>query len=864
MPKIPPLSLCGIFFYATIIACFGDEGGIREVDIPPPVLIAPQEGWSVTDYALAFTWQRQSFDASEEDDPQSESWSVDKYQIQVARHNDFSAPVIDRIHDAPGVDKSRLEPGDENDEEALEIQEMLMHWRETTYFPGNILSGGKWYWRVRPADLADQVWTQPVSFTINSDNTKIPPSRILSPDAPLFSFDMYDSDGGGWGEAPDWQAYWNFFPGDIQPYVAFAVPHEGWGGYDSPARGSGGKVVTYPEFIQPLTDLNIPVLIKTGGPDGDPQNYLSTAELEYLYRNHPNVHGVVTGENTWQFIDGIENPVYREHEVRWLQNVIKISGKYGKYVVAGEGSYAFAWDKYLGVEAPENNPREENDYEWLNPQVLVDNPSTFIPASKSNIFWSYHEMDSAVFGASISGLVEHHGVWAEAWYWGDAGFSNGVFKEEKVNTGDFTTMPHTIWLQTMLMGVARGATVYHFGGESGVSDDRGIYDVQKDAIVDEDGVIYVDDFGAVNGHQYSSFWDMYGNSTLGFKRYIVPFIRAVTGHGMIPTKQQARSEIKIAVDPGPVEGDKGNFICYGHYATLYRNTYGIRNFIEVTEDMEEGDIEGSNSGCRFELTSNNGRYYFIPVIPHPADAFDLGNIELVSIQDLQDADHVTGLFNSRYPDQFTGDAWMSRVDNLYYVTNSHENVNEQQTFSLNFNGRLRSFSGNSLPHSYLLAATNAAQDGIWFHANAEHGPEYTDHRTTTVEMEWTVEPAVSVSPEGALTAQSWNPATGILSLTLSHAAGAVAVSAEIDSPAVSVPLEIIDVSYDAQQASMSIVFNSEPGAVYVLEYSTTLAQGDWLPLNEGIVAQDTRTSVVDAFPDINAPRTVWLRIRKRD
>ena len=108
------------------------------------------------------------------------------------------------------------------------------------------------------------------------------------------------------------------------------------------------------------------------------------------------------------------------------------------------------------------------------------------------------------------------------------------------------------------------------------------------------------------------------------------------------------------------------------------------------------------------------------------------------------------------------------------------------------------------------------------------------------------------------------PVTGILSLTLSHAAGAVAGSAEIDSPAVSAPLEIINVSYDAQQASMSVSFNSEPGAAYVLEYSTTLAQGDWLPLNEGIVAQDTGASVVDAFPDINAPRIVWLRIRKRE
>ena len=38
---------------------------------------------------------------------------------------------------------------------------------------------------------------------------------------------------------------------------------------------------------------------------------------------------------------------------------------------------------------------------------------------------------------------------------------------------------------------------------------------------------------------------------------------------------------------------------------------------------------------------------------------------------------------------------------------------------------------------------------------------------------------------------------------------------------------------------MFVSFNFKPGAAYVLEYSTTLAQGDWLPLNEGIVAQDS-------------------------
>jgi hypothetical protein len=758
-----------------------DPYPIRRVDIQPPILIAPQQGWEVTDYALAFTWQRQSYDATGDNEEGSEgsgnSWSVDKYQLQVSRTADFAQTSIDVLHDAPGIDQSRIEKGDEFDEESQEIKEMLRHWTETAYLPSKTLEDGIWFWRVRPADLPNETWSEAPTFTVTSVTTKIEPTRIISHDKPLFSFDMYDSDGGGWGNTPDWKTYWDFFPTDIKPYVTFAIPHEGWGDYGSPSRGQSGQVVTYEQFLQPLTDLNIPILIKTGGPDGDPQNYLSTTELENLYKNHPNVQGVVTGENTWQAIDGWSNPVYREYEVKWLQNIIKISGKYGKYVIAGEGSYAFAWDKYLGVEAPENNSQNVNDYEWLNPKILTDNQGTFIPSAKSNIFWAHHQMDSAVFGASIAGLVEHHGVWAEAWYWNDAGFSKGVFGNEFYNNGDFSTMPFATWLQTMLKGVARGATVFHFGGESGVSENRGIFDAQQDALVDENGILYYDDDTGVSGTQYSSFWDMHGHATLGFKRYIIPFIQAVVNNHMIPTKEQVRSAIKVAVDPGPVESDKGNFICYGHYATLYQNTYGINDMITVHATMDEGEIEDSSSGCRYELIPNNGRYYSIPVIPHPATSFSLDDIDLVSINDLQDPQAVRALFNSKYPDQFTGDAWMNRVNNMCYVTNSHENTNTQQTFGFTYTGALQSLSGNSMPHSYLIASITSEQNNIWIHANAEHGPEYTDSRTTTLALKWTQEPStLTVSPSSALVSRSWDAASKILTLSLSHANGSVDVT----------------------------------------------------------------------------------------
>ena len=749
------------------------------VNLPASQLIAPLTDWDVTDYALSFTWQRQNY-VSEDS---TEDWSIDTYQLQVSRTDDFLKPELDVLHDAPGQDTSKLDPYDSydsNDEEFLELLDSLRHWTQSVYTPDVLLEAGEWYWRVRAADLPQRPWSDAVRFHITTDDEKATPIRPLSPESPLFSFDMYNSDSGEWGSTPPWAKYWQFFPEAIQAYVAFAVPHEHWGSYDSPARGNDGEVVTYADFIQPLTDEGIPVLIKTGGPDCDFQCYLSTTELENLYRNNPNVLGVVTGENTWQFIAGVYNQSFREDEVRWFKNVIRISAKYGRYVIAGEGAYAFAWDKFFGRESPvthDSEGEETGDYEWLDPDFLRENRNTFIPSPKSNIFWSYHEADSAVLGAWLSDLVAHQGIWAEAWYWSDAGFSDGIFEEQTASGADFTSMPVTFWLQTMLMGVSKGAVVYHFGGESGVTEDRGIYDRNKDAIVEDDGQLVFDDAGEPSGRQYTSFWDMAGNNTLGLERYIIPFIEAVTDQGLIPAKQEVLSQVEIAIDPGPVESDKGNFVCYGRYSSLYRATYGIRDFVETDADTTEDTIVSTPTGCRYELLPNTGRYYFIPVLPYPTNENPVEGVDLVRIGELTELDDVTRIFDSRYEDEYSGDAWMVRIGNSLFVTNSHENVDQAQTYGVLLDGDLESLSGRVQPHAYLLGSIGTAGDHIWLHANAEHGPEYTDDRTTVVQMEWSDEPTFTVTPSSALMEWSWD--AGRLSLVLSHENGAVEVVASL-------------------------------------------------------------------------------------
>ncbi len=147
----------------------------------------------------------------------------------------------------------------------------------------------------------------------------------------------------------------------------------------------------------------------------------------------------------------------------------------------------------------------------------------------------------------MSGLVENHGIRAEAWYWTDAGFSSGVFTES-TEAGEFATAPQTFWLQMMLKSFATGAAVYHFGGEYRLSENRGFYDRSQDAAVDKDGFIYEDQLNQGNGIEYSTFSYMNGNSTLGFEWYTIPFIRAVTSKQLILTKNAISQEIKLAID----------------------------------------------------------------------------------------------------------------------------------------------------------------------------------------------------------------------------------------------------------------------------------------------------------------------------
>jgi hypothetical protein len=399
---------------------------------------------------------------------------------------------------------------------------------------------------------------------------------------------------------------------------------------------------------------------------------------------------------------------------------------------------------------------------------------TIIWAPKNNIQWSYHHADSMVLGAWLSGLTTHLGLWSEAWYWSDAGYTTVFSEEYQTQTdADFSAMPYALWVQMQMMSASKGAVFYHFGGESGVVNDIGEYDAETDTVYWGE----IEDGDKSRGPVFG-MWDMYGHALPAFSRYVAPFIEAVTEHQMIPTKAEVLAEVKVAVRPGPVEARKGSFACYGDFSPLYLATYGIENWVDTPRNMNDDEFMEAYdppTGCRTDLMPGSGRYYWIPMLPHPIEDLPDADVHVVDLDELPDEAAVSAIFDSRYPERATGDAFISMVGDVVYITNGHENTDGAQSYSVPLSGRVTQLAGTAHPHAYLVVKRGAA-GGLVIHANANHNGPYTDDRTTDLALSSATALSVTVTPAEALVSQDW--ADGVHRVVVSHADGAATIAVD--------------------------------------------------------------------------------------
>lgn len=709
-----------------------DEGGDSEWE--KVQTLYPAEGWDLTDVAVSFRWYSQII---LEDD---EVTSAKRYQLQVDDSDDFSSPEIDHIQTGPRASY-------EDDEESF------FQWNQIAYMPPKLLSARSYSWRVRVVDEDNKgPWSEAVRFQVNDDHSHATLVREISPSAPLFSFDMF-FDSGNEGLLNKIPEIHTRFPASVQPYVAFAIQNETIGMNPELDDGFDG---TFTDLLRPFAAADVPILIKTGGPDKDFQQFADLAELEYIFQTQPNVIGLLEGETFWDFIDSEDNSSIYEEHVTWYKRSFQLAAKYGRVVVFGNGNDEdFVWDRFLGQE---NSSRP-----WMEPDEIREVAANLIPTAKNNIPFGYYHAESAVMGAWLSGMTENWGVWSEGWAWGSIGYDS-LFGEQLAgnpNDPDFSSMPYNLWIQMKLAGLSQGATFFHFGGESSVVE-WGEYDSTTGYFeVDEDETLT----------QSTAFWDMEGNEHPSLQQYIYPFLQAVVERDLIPSKAEVLEQVKIAVTAPAPDSSKGTALDYGVYAPLFRNTIGLDGYISV-EDAEDEDedvdyYEMTPNTCRRELLHNNGRYYMTPILPYSVDSLSDGTTVL-QIEGLDSDEAVQDHFDDVYPAISTGTAWVVQVGNRIYINNSHENTDTAQSFSIEIEG-WGSFSGTIQPHSYLLATV---EDGeIWLLANADTKGNYTDDRSTVLSLSLIVEPSVTTS-RGDVDS-SWEG--GALELHMNHQEGAVEV-----------------------------------------------------------------------------------------
>ena len=80
--------------------------------------------------------------------------------------------------------------------------------------------------------------------------------------------------------------------------------------------------------------------------------------------------------------------------------------------------------------------------------------------------------------------------------------------------------------------------------------------------------------------------------------------------------------------------------------------------------------------------------------------------------------------------------------------------------------------------------------------------------------------------------------------------------------AVGSPRPLVITSVTKAEAETSIVFDSVPGAYYIVEFSYDLTT--WLELTDSLLATDVTTTFIDDAVNIQAEEKVFYRVRRQE
>lgn len=339
-----------------------------------------------------------------------------------------------------------------------------------------------------------------------------------------------------------------------------------------------------------------------------------------------------------------------------------------------------------------------------------------VPMFKSTVGNVALHSIGAVEGLIAAGYADNCGFWADEFVWGECGFGRigelNQIPHESLKKFGTRQCPWTYDIQMWLIGIASGSTVFQLE----------------------------------SAHQ----WNADGSGAGNYSRYFLPFVSAVVKHKLIPSRRAFLDSLKIAVACDYETAKR-------KHESNFTPEFGFLN-----------DLYALKHKPFQELIPDNSRYGIVCLLP-PGTTNMAGPTHILNQRDLPESQRTIALFNASYPQRFSGDAFMWECDGTVVVTDSNENQDIPQKFTMPVqSGLLRSLEGTIGVHEYLVGKISA--DGFWFQTNCEYS-----ERDLQISLTCSRKPEVTIVPSSAATRNEWVDATKTLSLRLSHTPGAVEV-----------------------------------------------------------------------------------------
>jgi len=478
---------------------------------------------------------------------------------------------------------------------------------------------------------------------------------------------------------------------------------------------------------------------------------LNPPELREIFAACPNCIGVDTGETFWAFTGG-DNQKMDD----WLIDVLRACAENRKYFILGEGTWNRGhWTRFFYKHYDELSSKKLG--QWL------------VAMHKNTKPWATLENVSALHGAWVTGLVGNFGIWNDQWAWTYSSFGHaGELPPYNKADQNVRKIPYTFFLRQWLWGISQGATY---------SSTEDPMTFTRDARV---------------------------NSS--FDKYLHPFIKGIGEHHITPSRKAVLEKTRALIDPfGVYKTSKGDWNydpltvffsyldeptafaprSYDPFTVLFRNTYGFDDGYKGT--FAAGKMFPKEPSLPDRLTRetipNTGRYYGLPILPHPALKAPPG-MATVKLAEVRTDAAVKKAFDALYPaDPYGSAAYAVEVDNSFFVINGNENADIDQPFKMKLgDGVMKSMEGK-LSFQNILFGKREGADRFWFQTNGYHGDGKTPGqrydcipKPTVITFVSEKKPVVRVEDgrqSEMTTVKPWDAESQTLTLRFDHAKGAV-------------------------------------------------------------------------------------------